>query len=456
MGVCVGDLDQRQIESLRNELAETLAADFAYPPFFDFAARQARVRPVDQKKRREIDEFLRSTNFAAVERSEVGSPELRRFIEGLILRYLEVNPAMAPMRLQRRLPALRSRVPRAAVGVQRALVAHIEGSTQSFGRSRPQSSWSETLSRTQQGTSSEHNTRVLESVLVRSRSAELGKPADLGAESEVELHQKAPARAAPTVPASIPLSAHARDLSDATVPVASQPKPLPAQVVAAPPDSSPFAGLEMGSQSTAFASISGFSERPTGPLVVDTTGIAAPGAAGASSQSGNGGVPRELPPDLYQLYGEYLRDMQPEAARDDDVPQSDPPTLVLPIAPSSGAQPDGAVSVVETPAPQREPESASQSEAQGDQLIFLQLRYQLEAYVRRAARTYGLRAQSADPSGILDTLRHSGFVDEADLRIAEGILALTDRVIGSGMASVSDYRQALTLYLLYHRSHLGD
>ena len=33
-----------------------------------------------------------------------------------------------------------------------------------------------------------------------------------------------------------------------------------------------------------------------------------------------------------------------------------------------------------------------------------------------------------DPANVLDALRGSGFVDEADLRIAEGIFALTDRV----------------------------
>jgi len=91
-----------------------------------------------------------------------------------------------------------------------------------------------------------------------------------------------------------------------------------------------------------------------------------------------------------------------------------------------------------------------------DQLVFWQLRYQLEAYVRRAARSYGVDDKSGDPSGVLDVLRRSRFVDEADLRIAEGILALTDRVTRTGAASVEDYRQALTLYLLYHRSHLSE
>ena len=75
--------------------------------------------------------------------------------------------------------------------------------------------------------------------------------------------------------------------------------------------------------------------------------------------------------------------------------------------------------------------------------------------MRTAARSYGTPADGKDPSTVLDFLRGSGFVDEADLRIAESILALTDRVNGNGMASLEDYRQALMLYLLYHRGHLG-
>jgi hypothetical protein len=46
-------------------------------------------------------------------------------------------------------------------------------------------------------------------------------------------------------------------------------------------------------------------------------------------------------------------------------------------------------------------------------------------------------------------------VSATNLHIAERILALTDRVMANANASLDDYRQALTLYLLYHRSHLN-
>src|SRR5215472_7176166 len=108
MGVCVGDLDTRQVERLRAELGESLAANFAYPPFFDYGRRQARLRPLDKAKRDEIAEFVRSANLTQVDRVDVSSPELRRYLERLFVRYLDVNPSLSPPRLHRRLPELRA------------------------------------------------------------------------------------------------------------------------------------------------------------------------------------------------------------------------------------------------------------------------------------------------------------------------------------------------------------
>jgi len=213
---------------------------------------------------------------------------------------------------------------------------------------------------------------------------------------------------------------------------------------------------------------------------------------------------RDLPPDLYHLYSDYLLDMQPDAPLLGTGPL--PPTApvnrmamsapevapVLPhYPPAAPGGPDnaerevappfwrtGATSaplanpapVVEAvpvrPAPVVAPAPAPVAPtreagrdvdaARNDQLIFWQLRYQLEAYVRRAAHSYGVQQRGDDPASMLDALRRSGFVDEADLRIAEGIFALTDRVTARGYASIDDYQEALMLYLLYHRSHLRN
>jgi pyruvate/2-oxoglutarate dehydrogenase complex dihydrolipoamide acyltransferase (E2) component len=148
---------------------------------------------------------------------------------------------------------------------------------------------------------------------------------------------------------------------------------------------------------------------------------------------------RELPPDLTQLYGDYLNDIESAA----------------PAHPAPATPPQRAPQPAAAPRPAARPQPQGDPNSRNDQLIFWQLRYQLEAYVRRAARSYGVPHQGGDPATVLDELRRSGFVDEADLRIAEGIFALTDRVTAQGHASPQDYSQALMLYLLYHRSHLS-
>jgi len=145
------------------------------------------------------------------------------------------------------------------------------------------------------------------------------------------------------------------------------------------------------------------------------------------AQVNPGGAPRphELTPEQVQMYGRYLSDMQPDVERR--------VSAKLPAV------------------------SRGQPSSSGDDLhVFAQLRNQIEAYIRRAVHGYGLPERGGDPARALDELRSSNLVDEANLRVAEGILALTDRVIERGAASVEDYRQALLLYLLYHRSHLHE
>ncbi|HEY1389677.1 MAG TPA: hypothetical protein VGF38_14135, partial [Ktedonobacterales bacterium] len=207
-------------------------------------------------------------------------------------------------------------------------------------------------------------------------------------------------------------------------------------------------------------------DQPTGPM--PATSI--PSRNGAAA-------PRELPEDLYELYGDYLQDMQPDTTITPAVSSRPAPSYLAASHPAAQSHPQSHPAVPHpaaapwqsapnspptvTPAP-RPPQPQPHSNGQpvnpsthADQMVFWQLRYQLEAYVRRAAESYGLSYNGSDPSAVLDALRQSGFVDEADLRIAEGILALTDRVTRSSNVAMEDYRQAFLLYLLYHRSHLG-
>jgi hypothetical protein len=465
MGISVGSLEQRVLERLRAELAETLAAHLAYPPFFNYRSGEATCRPLDRAKRDELDQFVRSAHFESIERADITSPDVRRFIEQLLLRYIEVNPALARPQTMRRLPRMRTRVPRLAAETQRALVAHLEGKAPAFGTRRESTSWSASSPAPSPREGREHNTRVLEAVLVR--------------RGEVPT----PARPRSVVPSPATRRPPSAPPAPSWSPVPGAPAPVPVSEMAPMPGGSPFAGLELGSQTAVFGGTgsSNLSEMETSPLA----------ALGSAFAAGNGNVvesgaaqPRELPPDLYQIYGNYLRDMQPEAPITEaptaetpallgaappvpaptpvSAPQATLPSTAAAYAPSAPWTPEPRPEPTPAPSPRAAPmpevmpgTGVAPADARSDKLIFWQLRYQLEAYVRRAAGSYGVRTASGDPSGVLDALRRSGYVDEADLRIAEGILALTDRVTAAGSASIRDYRQALMLYLLYHRSHLG-
>ena len=165
---------------------------------------------------------------------------------------------------------------------------------------------------------------------------------------------------------------------------------------------------------------------------------------------------RDIPSDLMQLYGEYLSDMQPEIHSSLPQPPGGQGMPHLWSAGAGGGQQAFMPGASQSPVPAMQESGALSEEVKSDKLIFWQLRYQLEAYIRRAARSYGVQAESDDPFGILDALRRSGFVDESDLQIAEGIFAITDKITAGSWATLEDYRQAFMLYLLYHRSHLGS
>jgi hypothetical protein len=150
---------------------------------------------------------------------------------------------------------------------------------------------------------------------------------------------------------------------------------------------------------------------------------------------------REAPADLLQLYGDYLSDMQPEMTTHE--------TAAYPGSSAAHGSPLDSLASQQAPAPR------DSADARTDLQLFYQLRFQIEGYVRKAARSYGLPDIPGDPARLIEALRGSNLVDESDLRMAEGIIALTDRVSAYGAASTNDYRQALMLYLLYHRSHLA-
>lgn len=90
-----------------------------------------------------------------------------------------------------------------------------------------------------------------------------------------------------------------------------------------------------------------------------------------------------------------------------------------------------------------------------DRAIFTQMRQQMLAAMTDASVHYGIAPPADDPAGLLAALRAQDIIDDSDLRLAEGILALCGRVIAAGRASIDDFRQAMTLYLLFQRKRLG-
>nr|MBF6590500.1 hypothetical protein [Ktedonobacterales bacterium] len=338
-------------------------------------------------------------NFTPLDRADVRSPDVRRFFERLLLRFIEVNPVLTRPQFARRLPEARSAVPRVAAEIQRGLVELAERGSATFGARRPTRSWTGQARHAAPLPEEElaYNTGVLQATLSRSHQA-----------------VASPRAHAPTG------GPHTDRATDATVPV-------PSQGDFGRSGDASYGIPPSAAHAHEISTPTSIERYPTQPVPSASSSAAAAPPRNGHDASANA---HELPPDLYRLYGDYLNDMQPDQR----------PGYTAPAPPATS------------------PPSSHPGDAQGartDGLIFGQLRYQLEAYVRRAARSYGLPNREGDPARVMDALRHSALVDEADLRIAEGILALTDRVAAQGHATLEDYRQAFMLYLLYHRSHLG-
>ncbi len=462
-----GTLDARQLERMRQALAETLCTHFANPPFFDPRLGTDRVRPLDRNSLDAVSHFVQSVNYSALDAIDVSSNEVRRFLEGLFLRYLQVNPAFKSPRHARYLPALRARVPRLAADVHRGLLASLDGKAPNFGAPPRKQSWIEGRERARKLSQEEYErtTRILEAAIIRSRIDDYSNSGFVPQAEPADVARRPPAPAGPAANTSPSNDQwlNSTTANDLTVPVS------------ATGFAAAFGALGINATGAQPAPplppVSGSrrpTDQPTSPMPA------------ASISPRNGAVaPRELPEDLYELYGDYLQDMQPDTtitpavssrpAQSHPAAQSHPQGH--PAVPRSGGTPAApwqsapnsppvapSVSAPTPRQPQPQPHSNGQPanpSTHADQMVFWQLRYQLEAYVRRAAESYGLSYNGSDPSAVLDALRQSGFVDEADLRIAEGILALTDRVTRSSNVAMEDYRQAFLLYLLYHRSHLG-
>ncbi|HET8909072.1 MAG TPA: hypothetical protein VFN11_19110, partial [Ktedonobacterales bacterium] len=295
-----GTLDSRQKELMRLAVIETLCAHFVSPPFFDPRAAAERTRPLDGATLDTVGRFVQSVNFSALDAVDVSSNEMRRFLEALMMRFLDVNPAFKHPRYTRYVPALRARAPRLAADVHRGLLASLDGKAPGYGAAPRKRSWTEGRERARKIAQEEYErtTRILEAAMIRSR---IDDYTDTGFVPQVEPAEvarrpspaSAPIPAKPAQDTGYQPSATAGDL---TVPVSATGFAAAFNAMGITETGVPPAVLRPPLQRPA-------SNQPTGPQL----------AASALPRNGSTG-PRELPSDLYDLYGDYLQDMQPDTA----------------------------------------------------------------------------------------------------------------------------------------------
>ncbi len=236
------------------------------------------------------------------------------------------------------------------------------------------------------------------------------------------------------------------------------------------------------------------------------------------------GTPRllDLPPDLAELYGDYLRDARaarldltgaseephddagqstfssaapPPSETDEEVDalfdalssriaaqeqwekaaqpqqrgsvwgQADADPLEMEPSPPQHAAAPGAASetsdVPRTSAPlAREeeppaPAARAKGVTDGDVMIFSQLQHQISTWIKMAAVSHQIDLAGRDAAELVAELRRMAALEEAELQVIESLVALCHRVTTTKQATMEDYKQAMMLYLLHHRSRLA-
>jgi hypothetical protein len=92
---------------------------------------------------------------------------------------------------------------------------------------------------------------------------------------------------------------------------------------------------------------------------------------------------------------------------------------------------------------------------EGDVMIFAQLQHQVGTWVKMAAVSHQIDIAGRDSLELIGELRRMAALEEAELQVVESLVTLCLRVVSSKQATVNDYKQAMMLYLLHHRSRLA-
>jgi hypothetical protein len=101
------------------------------------------------------------------------------------------------------------------------------------------------------------------------------------------------------------------------------------------------------------------------------------------------------------------------------------------------------------------PEQPEKEMTEADVLIFVQLQHQVATWVKIAAVSHQIEITGQDIPELVAELRHTAALEEAELQVIESLVALCQRVASTRQATMEDYKQAMMLYLLHHRSRMA-
>jgi hypothetical protein len=104
---------------------------------------------------------------------------------------------------------------------------------------------------------------------------------------------------------------------------------------------------------------------------------------------------------------------------------------------------------------QQAPAAPAKGLTDGDVMIFAQLQHQISTWVKMAAVSHQIDLAGRDAAELVVELRRMAALEEAELQVIESLVALCSRVTLTKQATMDDYKQAMMLYLLHHRSRLA-
>ena len=469
MGIYLGQLPPAELARLKAELAETLVANFCYPRFFDYRTESLRMRPVDRAKRQEVWLYLSSVDFTAWGRVDLMSPDFQRYIERLLIQFVQRNRSFFGQQGRKRMSDIRMLISSSAASVVQGLRAHITGQRQEgsfpFGSPRPVVSWSAPGITGQPEPSWEQvaaSTMLLQQQLQELRG-EIKPPATsevrpvsgtarrvtrqpspgstvIQIEQDGLVAQQPPAIASKPVPQVSPLpnkpaaQVNTRTATTTTSPAGSTKGTAPLRPAAASPSTSTTA-FDPVRKSEPVAS-------KESPVTTATTTSVAPSVSGVSV------LPKVAEPAPLAPAPEQVR---PAAAVAPPVVPTTPHTPVhsrslptsAPVAsPSSAPVPNVVTGQRDNPVMRI---------GEDDIAIFEQMRHQLLIWLRVEAIHAGIEIAGQGASQLLDLLRQQAHMDETRLQVVSTLLNLANQVIKSGQVSVLDYKQALMFHLMHTR-----